>query len=95
MKMSVTIPDTLSLDATNWRAIPLPAGVESLSISIQCRTNVDVYIATSASPSDNYWTIKANQSIEIDLEIYAQTGLYARSSSGVVYLEMIILKNFD
>jgi hypothetical protein len=50
--------------STVWTPIPFARAVSSLAL--QCRTAVDVLLAHETS--DNYWTLKANNSMMLDLE---------------------------
>jgi hypothetical protein len=47
------------LNATNYTLVDL-SNVPTSTIALQCRTAVDVYLATTPTPGQAYWTLKAS-----------------------------------
>ena len=54
------------LNATNYTLIDI-SNIPVSSIGLQCRTAVDVYLATTPTPSQAYWTLKASYVETFDL----------------------------
>ncbi len=93
---TITIPAAIALNATTYVLID-SSGVPATSFMIQCRTAVDVLLASSSSPAaEAYFTLKAGTAIPIDTEgspLGKKLNMYAKASVGTPLLEIIILKS--
>ena len=86
------VPGSVLINDTEFLNIDL-SNVPASSIAIQCRSHVNVYI--THDPLNGYWTMKAGSALIFDLggsPIPSRTKIYAKSASGEVFLEFIVLK---
>jgi hypothetical protein len=81
------ISPPVSLDATNWKRIYLE---NTGTVILQCRSDVDVYIANAANPGAVYFTIKAGTGLTLGIKM-PNFELYVRAASGPVDLEILYL----
>lgn len=87
------IINTIALNASTYTEIIVDrAG----SLLMQAReSDVDIYLAESASPAaGDYFTLRANASMGIDIIAASASGLFAKAAYGTPTLECIWLKQF-
>jgi len=86
-EITATIPRAVGLDATNWMKVQF---TDSGNVLLQCRSDVDVYLANQANPGGAYWTIKAGNSLVLGINT-PDFELWAKAASGPVELEILYL----
>lgn len=63
------------------------------SVLLQLReSTIDIYLAESDNPVNEYFTLKAGGSLSLDISVKEFTGLYAKSQAGTPTLELMWLK---
>ncbi len=87
---SQNIIANVNLNASTYTGVSLEQ-TNVITVLVQCRTSVDVLIASSSSPTV-YFTLKAGISIEIDVNSISDPIFYAKSGSGNVVLEIMGIK---
>ncbi len=78
----------LDINADTWTEIVLETELSGGSVLVQCRTAVDVLISDNSEPGEDYFTLKSGQVLEVSTSGTSNLGLYAKSSSGSVILEI-------
>ena len=87
---ALTILAAVTLNSTTYTEIEL-SNAPVVTLLVQCRSAIDVYLAESTSPDEAYWTLKSGDIIAIDFQGKGKK-LYAKSASGTPQLEIAYLK---
>ncbi len=86
-EIRATILDPVTLVSSGWTPISFP---ECGSVLLQCRSDIDVYIANELNPGNAFFTLKAGQGLIMDVKVKDMT-LYGKASAGTVFLEAVCL----
>ncbi len=89
---SSTTVTGVSVTSTGWTTINMGSDLASDSILLQCRSAVNVYLAKSDDPGENYFTLKSGTVLEVNTKGIGNPIFYAKSASGTVVLEVVELR---
>lgn len=84
------IVQTLILNATDFTELVVDRAGDIL---LQCREpNMDIYIANNVTPGTDYFTMKGDSSLSMELSIAGSTGIFFKASGGTPTLEVMFSK---
>jgi hypothetical protein len=89
---TLNVVSHVDVGEAEWVEVDLSDLLQGSAILLQCRTAVNVKIAKSNDPGEDYFTIKSGQGLEISAGSLDNSSFYAKSSSGTVVLEIMEIR---